>query len=94
MFLFRGRESHPRSVLKAISWRTLGSIDTLLLGLLFTHDIKAAGAIAGTEVFTKIGLYYFHERAWASVSWGHSAPAKMEDPVTPETAEMTSVRGA
>ena len=72
MFLFKGKESHPRSILKAISWRTLGSIDTLLLGLLFTQDIKAAGAIAGTEVFTKIGLYYLHERAWASVPWGHT----------------------
>lgn len=72
MLLFNGKESHPRSILKAISWRTLGSIDTLLLGLFFTQDIKAAGAIAGTEVFTKIGLYYLHERAWGSVRWGHS----------------------
>jgi uncharacterized membrane protein len=72
MLLFNGRESHPRSILKAISWRTLGSIDTLLLGLFFTQDIKAAGAIAGTEVFTKIGLYYLHERAWSSVRWGHA----------------------
>ena len=28
MFLFRGRESHPRSFVKAVSWRALGSIDT------------------------------------------------------------------
>jgi uncharacterized membrane protein len=71
LFLFRGKESHPRSLLKAISWRALGSIDTFILGLVFTSNIKAAGSIAGTEVITKIFLYYFHERAWAMSSWGH-----------------------
>jgi uncharacterized membrane protein len=29
-----------------------------------------AGSIAATELFTKIGLYYFHERIWAAVPWG------------------------
>lgn len=70
MLLFRGKESNPRSLAKAISWRVLGSIDTFLLGWFFTHDVKAAGAIASTEVITKIGLYYFHERAWAQSGWG------------------------
>lgn len=70
MFVFRGREAHTRSVLKAVSWRALGSIDTFLLSWLFTGSPKAAGAIASTEVITKIGLYYFHERAWSRVTWG------------------------
>src|SRR3546814_3571989 len=68
--LFRGHESHPRSFLKAMSWRVLGSIDTFLLSLFFTHSAKAAGAIASTEVVTKLLLYYVHERAWARVRWG------------------------
>lgn len=72
MFLFRGLESHPRSILKAVSWRTVGSIDTFILGLLFTGgNAKIAGSIAGTEVITKILLFYFHERAWSLVKWGH-----------------------
>ncbi|CAN5464116.1 hypothetical protein BH09PSE4_BH09PSE4_21060 [soil metagenome] len=76
MFLFRGLESHPRSFVKAVSWRTVGSIDTFILSLLFTGSLKSAGAIAGTEVFTKIALYYCHERAWSLVRWGHlTAPA-------------------
>jgi uncharacterized membrane protein len=70
MFLFRGRESHSRSLVKAASWRLLGSIDTFLLSWLFTGNPKAAGAIASTEVLTKILLYYFHERAWSSIHWG------------------------
>lgn len=72
MFVFRGLESHPRSFLKAVSWRTVGSIDTFVLGMLFTSgNARVAGSIAGTEVITKILLFYFHERAWSLVRWGH-----------------------
>ena len=70
MLLFRGREAHRRSLAKAVSWRVLGSIDTFLLSWLFTGSPKAAGAIALTEVLTKMVLYYLHERAWSSVKWG------------------------
>ncbi len=70
MFLFQGHETHSRSFVKAASWRLLGSIDTFLLSWFFTGNPMAAGAIASTEVITKIGLYYFHERAWSSVRWG------------------------
>jgi uncharacterized membrane protein len=70
MFLLRGHEGHSRSLAKAISWRVLGSVDTFLLSWLFTGSPKAAGAIASTEVITKIGLYYGHERAWSAIKWG------------------------
>ena len=79
MLLFNGKEAHSRSIAKAISWRLLGSIDTFLLSLFFTHSAKAAGAIASTEVITKIVLYYFHERAWAFFGWGHKAPHSAEE---------------
>ena len=70
MILFRGREAHSRSFAKAVSWRILGSLDTFALSWFFTSSVKAAGAIAVSEVVTKMVLYYFHERAWANVSWG------------------------
>ncbi|MFM5931748.1 MAG: DUF2061 domain-containing protein [Novosphingobium sp.] len=70
MFLFKGHEQHSRSFAKAVSWRVLGSIDTFLLSWFFTGSPKAAGAIASTEVITKILLYYFHERVWSSIKWG------------------------
>ena len=70
MLLFRGREAHSRSLAKAISWRVLGSIDTFLLSWLFTANVKAAGAIATTEVLTKMVLYYAHERTWSRIGWG------------------------
>lgn len=70
MFLFQSHEAHRRSFVKAVSWRVLGSIDTFLLSWFFTGSPKAAGAIATSEVLTKMVLYYGHERAWSAVQWG------------------------
>jgi uncharacterized membrane protein len=63
-------EKHYRSLVKAISWRITGSIDTIVVSLLVTHQWKWAMAIGGVEVFTKIFLYYLHERVWNSISIG------------------------
>lgn len=73
---------HSRSLLKAVSWRALGSIDTFMLSWFFTSDAGAAGAIASTEVLTKILLYYFHERVWSTINWG----AKRGDDSDPDPA--------
>lgn len=48
---------------KAISWRVLGSMDTLFLLYFFTRNLAAASSIAMAESFTKIVLFYIHERA-------------------------------
>ena len=91
MFLFSGQEAHSRSLAKAISWRVLGSVDTFLLGWLFTRSVKAAGAIATTEVLTKMVLYYLHERAWSSIRWGIKDSAPKED--GPSVAEIIEEGG-
>lgn len=62
--------AHRRSVAKAISWRILGSIDTFVIGFLITGKLSLGAAIAGTEIITKIFLYYFHERCWGRIKWG------------------------
>lgn len=66
----RGAETHARSLLKAISWRTLGTLDTFAISWLLTHRLDIAGSIAGLELGTKIAWYYLHERVWATVRWG------------------------
>lgn len=70
MVLFRGAETHTRSVLKAISWRTLGTLDTFAISWLLTGRVEIAGSIAGLEIVTKILWYYLHERVWAAIHWG------------------------
>lgn len=66
----RGAETHARSLLKAISWRTLGTLDTFAISWLLTRRLSIAGSIAGLELGTKIAWYYLHERMWATVRWG------------------------
>jgi uncharacterized membrane protein len=61
-----------RSLVKAISWRVTGSIDTMLLSWFFTGDLTVAAAIGLTEVITKMALYYLHERVWNRVPLGRA----------------------
>lgn len=61
------KDSHKRSMLKAISWRALGTLDTFVLSWLITGRIDLAAAIGGTEIITKMILYYLHERAWTKI---------------------------
>ena len=70
VILFRGAESHRRSVLKAFSWRILGTLDTFVISWILTGKVALAGSIAALEFATKIVWYYLHERAWASIAWG------------------------
>ena len=53
-----------RHVMKAISWRILGTIDTIVIAGVLTGNWKLGLSIGGVEVFTKMVLYYFHERVW------------------------------
>jgi uncharacterized membrane protein len=62
--------SHGRSFVKAVTWRITGTVDTFVLTYIITKKIKFAIAISATEVFTKIFLYYMHERVWNKVKWG------------------------
>ena len=78
-------ESHVRSVIKGITWRMLGTIDTMVISYFVTGEITSALKIGGIEVFTKIFLYYLHERTWTLVKWG-----KRPDPLP--VAPVTSLR--
>ena len=44
MLFFRQLESHPRSLVKAVSWRILGSLDTFVWSLLMTGSTLLADA--------------------------------------------------
>ena len=53
-----------RHLAKTLSYRLLGTLDTIVLSLLISNDISIAFKIGFTELFTKMILYYFHERVW------------------------------
>ena len=79
-------DSHARSIIKAFSWRFVGSLDTFLLALIFTGKLKYAVTIATAEALTKIALFYLHERAWRLVSWGRLERKPAAAPAAEATA--------
>ena len=65
-----GHVSHIRSVVKGVSYRFFGSLDTMILSWIFSGNLLGAFAIGASEVITKVALFYFHERMWAAIRWG------------------------
>ena len=66
----RVRENRRRSIAKGVSWRVLGTIDTMIIAFFITGSHVQAASIGITEVFTKILLFYLHERAWNRIPLG------------------------
>lgn len=65
-------ENHYRSVAKSISWRLTGTVDTMVISFLITGELKWALSIGAVELFTKMFLYYLHERIWNRISFGRA----------------------
>jgi len=59
-----------RSFVKSISWRIIGTLDTILISWLITGTLSLAFAIGSIEMITKMVLYFFHERLWNTIKWG------------------------
>jgi len=57
-------DTNTRSVIKGVTWRIIGTADTIFLSWLITGDVSKALKIGGFEVFTKTILYFIHERVW------------------------------
>lgn len=72
------KEKSYRSIVKSISWRTIGTIDTILISFLITGKPALALSIGGVEVFTKMGLYFLHERAWNRINFGKTKSKEID----------------
>jgi uncharacterized membrane protein len=57
-----------RHIAKTITWRIIGTLDTIILSGLITGSWELGMVIGGVEVFTKMFLYFLHERAWYKLS--------------------------
>lgn len=60
--------TRKRHIVKAISWRVVGTLDTVLLAWLITGNAINGLKIGMFELVTKMILYYGHERAWTHVN--------------------------
>ena len=63
-------ESKTRSIVKAISWRVLATLTTMLLVLAFTGRLDVALTVGVFEAIVKMAFYFLHERAWNRISAG------------------------
>ena len=72
------KEKPNRSILKAISWRITGSLDTIIVSFFVTGSVKIAFSIGVVEVFTKMLLYYLHERVWNKIQFGREIEKDMD----------------
>ena len=77
-----GHANRKRSVTKTFSWRGIATTDTILISKYITGSWTAGISIGIIEVFTKMILYYFHERAWSNSDWG------LDDPNAPDVSPM------
>lgn len=55
---------------KALSWRVVGTLDTVLISWIIAGDLTIAFSIGSVELITKTFIYYFHERLWNKIKWG------------------------
>lgn len=72
------KEKSYRSIVKSVSWRTIGTLDTFVISLLITGKLDFALTIGGVEVFTKMTLYYLHERTWDRINFGRTKNTGMD----------------
>jgi uncharacterized membrane protein len=63
-----GTDKPIKSIMKAISWRIVGTIDTMVISYFITGKVTVAISIGSVEVLTKTILYYFHERLWIHIN--------------------------
>ncbi|TBW30317.1 DUF2061 domain-containing protein [Gramella sp. KN1008] len=66
----RASEKPLRSIAKTVSWRIVGTLDTIGISWLLTGQIETALAIGSVELVTKMILYFAHERVWNMINFG------------------------
>lgn len=63
-------EQPKRSIAKSLSWRAIGTLDTIIISWIITGTLTLAFSIGLVELGTKMVLYFLHERMWNSIKWG------------------------
>ena len=69
-FLSKIKEAKRRHLFKTLSWRFIGSSATLIIAWIFTGKLLIGFKIGIVETFTKMILYYIHEKIWYRISFG------------------------
>ena len=71
-------ETHLRSITKAITWRTGGTVVTFAVAWILTRRFELAAQIGILDTLVKIGAFYAHERVWNRLNFGKKKPPEYE----------------
>ena len=63
-------ESHIRSIAKAITWRTGGTVVTFGVAWILTRRFELAAQIGVLDTIIKLAAFYVHERVWNRLNFG------------------------
>ena len=63
----KNKDSIKKSLIKTVSWRIVGTLDTVAISWLLTGKLDVAFSIGSIELVTKMALYYLHERVWNKI---------------------------
>jgi uncharacterized membrane protein len=62
--------TRSRSFIKALSYRILGTLSSVVVAYVITKNASLSITIAFWETIVKIFIYYAHERGWNYIQWG------------------------
>lgn len=69
-------ETHHRSIIKSISYRSISIVADFAAAYFFTRDVTiSTGIVLVVELYSTL-LYYLHERAWAHIRFGRCPPVR------------------
>jgi uncharacterized membrane protein len=71
-------ETHYRSIIKAITGRTGGTIVTCFIALIITGSLDIAARIGILDTLIKIAAFYVHERLWNRLNFGKMKPPEYQ----------------
>ena len=63
-------ESNKRHIIKTLSWRLVGSVDTIIFGWFLIGNPLTGLKIGLFETVSKMLLYYGHEKLWYKINFG------------------------
>lgn len=66
----KSKVNYKRHIAKTITWRIVGTLDTIVLAWIITGNSITGIKIGGVEIISKMVLYYAHERVWYRSKFG------------------------
>lgn len=70
------RETHARTITKAIIYRILSVIAIMIITLAFGGTIEQAMSVGAVVIVLGTTIYYIHDRIWVRTNWYRSLEGK------------------